>query len=150
MLVPRLQSPRGLEKGSCVRSINSAFSLSPRALVGAKDKTMCCRYNGADPVCSGHRLESTFKLLSPAQAGTGDCWNSRTVLSRHWYVQQSAWKNEEMWLRIDHTRLHWFFCAKTNGFWNNKGREVLVVFLWHFKACPIPTVASFLLNPWGA
>lgn len=67
-MVPRLKSPWGLEKGNRVRSIYSAFSLSPRALVGAKDKTMCCMYNEADPVSSGHGLETTFKLLSSALA----------------------------------------------------------------------------------
>lgn len=46
----RLKSPWGLENGNCGRSICSALSLSPLALVGAKDKTMCCRYNGADAV----------------------------------------------------------------------------------------------------
>lgn len=35
--VPRLKSPWGLEKGNCMRSIYSAFSLSPWGLVGAKD-----------------------------------------------------------------------------------------------------------------
>lgn len=48
--VPRLKSPWGLENGNCVISICSAFSLSPLAPVGAKDKTMRCWYNGADAV----------------------------------------------------------------------------------------------------
>lgn len=76
MLVPwgsKAEEPWGLEKGSCVRSVYSALSLSPWALVGAKDKTMCSRYHGADPVSPGHGLETTFELLSAAQVGTGDC-----------------------------------------------------------------------------
>lgn len=65
--------PMGIRKGKLCEKHSFCLLPQPGALVGARDRTMCYRYNGADPVCSGHGLESTFKLLSSAQAGTGDC-----------------------------------------------------------------------------